>query len=411
MVKAGALYLSIVTAFIIAVICASLIMIAAHFRGNYLKDVRMARLYRNMDSAIVLALANDDGNSKDKSYLDLFGAQTDSVRIEKEHWGIFTLSSIHCFQFKDTLSRSFLLGSDHNQDTSAVYLSDEDRPVSVSGNTRIVGDVEAPKSGIRSAYAEGKPYKGNKIVFGAVRNSKRILPELDKKWVEEIKSQLHTDPKLYPELAAGNHHISFFLPVKKYSIMDVNLQADSLAGHLILYSDTLVHIDKHIKLDNVVIFARSIIIDDGFNGNAQLFARDSIVVGNDVKFSYPSVLGVMAGEITVQPKIRLGKKVQFDGIILTHEPKRSALQTMIVLGEGTVVKGEIYATGLLKVDKHINVFGKVSCNRFIMQTSSTMYENFLIDVTFNRKARSGAYLSSGIFGGNKSINRVLRWQD
>lgn len=411
MIKAGALYLSIVTAFIIAVICASLIMIAAHFRGNYLKDVRMARLYRNMDSAIVLALAGDGQANESKSYLDLFGEQTDSVLFEKEIWGIYTLSSIHCFQFKDTLSRSFLLGSDHNKDTVAVYLSDEDRPVSVSGNTRIVGDVEVPKSGIRSAYADGKPYKGDKIVYGAIRNSNRILPGLDKKWMEQIESQLRVDPNIYPELETGNQHVSFFLPVKKYRLREVDLQADSLAGHLILYSDTLVHIKKNTNLDNLVIFAKSIIIEDGFNGNAQFFARDSIVIGNGAKFTYPSVLAVMAGETAVQPKIQLGKKVNFDGIILTHEPKRSALQTMILLGEGTVVKGEIYATGVLKVDKHINVLGKVSCNRFIMQTSSTMYENFLIDVTFNRKARSDAYLSSGIFGGLKSINRVLRWQD
>ena len=411
MVKAGALYLSVITAFLIAVICASLIMIAAHFRGNYLKDVRMSRLYRNMDSAIVLALADHENAEEGKRYLDLFGDEVDSILFEKEHWGIFNLSSIHCFQHKDTLSRSFLLGLDKNDDVVATYLSDEDRPVSVSGNTRIIGNVEVPKSGIRSAYSDGKPYTGDKIVYGAIRNSKRTLPGLDKKWLDQIENQLHVEPRLYPELTSENQQISFFLPVKKYSLQEVDLRPDSLAGHIILYSDTSVHIHRDTKLDNVVIFAKSIIIENGFIGNAQLFARDSIVVGNDVQFTYPSVLGVVAGETAIQSKIQLGENVQFDGIIFTHEPKRSALQTMIVLGERTVVKGEVYATGLVKLDKHINVFGKVTCNRFIMQTSSTMYENFLIDVTINRKARSGAYLSSGIFTGNKLNHKVLRWLD
>lgn len=408
MLKAGALYLSIITAFLIAVICASLIMIAAHFRAGYLKDLRMGKLYRNMDSAISLVLSGEELDGKQN--IDLFGDETDSVMIESSHWGIFALSSIRCFVSSDTLSRAFLTGLDTSQDRVAVYLSDEDRPVSVSGNTRITGDVKVPKSGIRSSYSDGKPYTGKKIVYGAISDSKRTLDGLVEKWLSEIEHHLDTDPNDFPILISGNQNVSFLSPPKAYHARQSNLSADSLSGQIVLYTDTLIRIGANAHLDNVVIYAKSIIVEDGFSGNAQLFARDSIIVGNGAKFTYPSVLAVMAGETTGQSKIQLGKKVQFDGIILTHEQKRSALQTMISLAEGTVVRGEVYATGLVKLDKQLHVFGKVSCNRFIMQTSSTMYENFLIDITLNRKARSGAYLSSGIFKGNGLNKKILRWQ-
>jgi hypothetical protein len=107
----------------------------------------------------------------------------------------------------------------------------------------------------------------------------------------------------------------------------------------------------------------------------------------------------------------LGTNVVFEGIILSYEPKRSALQTLVGLGEKTVVKGEIYATGLIKLEKKIKVEGKVSCNRFIMQTPTTLYENFLVDVTINRKARSRVYLTSAIFTGVSGNKKILRWEN
>ncbi|PIG98215.1 hypothetical protein CS542_06460 [Pedobacter sp. IW39] len=43
-----------------------------------------------------------------------------------------------------------------------LYLSDEDRPVSVSGKTLLIGNGMLPKAGIKQSYAEGKPYTGIK---------------------------------------------------------------------------------------------------------------------------------------------------------------------------------------------------------------------------------------------------------
>ncbi len=411
MIKAGALYLSIISAFIIAVICASLIMIAAHFRSSYLKDQRISRLYRNMDSAVSLVLAEAGEEIVGTTKIDLFGDETDSVIIKNNHWGIFNLSSVQCFKGADTLSKSLLIGLDTDRDGVAIYLSDEDRPLSVSGDTRITGNAMAPKSGIRKSYADSRPYSGEKTVYGAIHDSKRLLPELTKKWIEEIGEKLSADTKQYPLLQQGSQKCAFLTQVKEYNASKAVLLSDSLSGQIILYSDTLLHISAHAHLDNVVVFAKSIVVDKGFNGNAQLFARDSIVVGDGTRFTYPSVLAIMADQTEFQARISLGKDVKFDGIMLTHEPQRSALQTMISLGENTVVTGEVYATGLIKLDKNVSIKGKSSCNRFMMQTASTIYENFLIDVTINRRSRAQAYLTSGIFKENRGSKKVLRWQN
>jgi len=411
MLKAGALYFSIIVAFLIAVICASLIMLAAHYRGSYLKEMRMARLSRNMDSGITYVLAENENTSDSLKGLDLFGDQTDSVLIDKKKWGIFTLATVKSFVQADTLRRSFMMGLETTNDALAVYLSDEDRPLSVSGDTRITGNAEVPKAGMRKSYVESRPYSGDQLVYGKISDSKRTLGGLEKKWITEIEEKLDFDPSALATLTADDEQVSFFTPSKEFDVSGLAKMNRSLSGHITLYSDTVLKISADAKLDNTVIYAKAIVVADGFKGNCQLFARDSITVGNNVVLSYPSVLGLVSQEKMVdQAKIVLGNDVLFDGIIFSYEPKRSALQTLVALGENTIVKGEVYVTGLLKLAKKVKVEGKVSCNRFIMQTPTTLYENFLVDVTLNRKARSRVYLTSAIFTGVSGSKKILRWE-
>ncbi len=412
MLKAGALYFSIIVAFIIAMICASLIMLAAHYRGSYMKEMRMDRLSRNMDSGIAYVLAENESTDHNITALDLFNDQTDSVLLEKKHWGIFSLATVKSFVLSDTLRRSFMMGLETTNDALAVYLSDEDRPLSVSGDTRITGNVEVPKAGMRKSYVESRPYSGDQLVYGKISDSKRTLGGLEKKWIKEIEDKLDFDPSQLPVLKTEEERVSFFAAAKEFNVSGLSKLDHNLSGQVVLYSDTVVKISADAKLDNTVIYAKAIVVADGFKGNCQLFARDSIIVGNNAVLSYPSVVGLVSKEKMVdQSKIVLGDNVVFDGIIFSYEPKRSALQTLVALGENTIVKGEVYVTGLLKLAKKVKVEGKVSCNRFIMKTPTTLYENFLVDVTLNRKARNRVYLSSAIFTGTTGNNKILRWEN
>jgi hypothetical protein len=165
-----------------------------------------------------------------------------------------------------------------------------------------------------------------------------------------------------------------------------------------------------LALENVLIFARSIVVEEGFKGNAQLFARDSIVTGTNVLFSYPSCMGIVKSSTTAgQPKISLGQNSLFAGILFTYERSRSDLQTQIALGKNSRIKGEVYASGYVKMERPVTVAGKVSCNRFIIQTATTLYENYLIDITLNRQALSKYYLGSPLFSAAKYEQKVLKW--
>ncbi|MBB6502649.1 hypothetical protein [Pedobacter cryoconitis] len=410
MLKAGALYFAIVMAFFIAIITASLIMLAAHFRTSYLKEVRYARLLNNLNSGIGYVLADQD-TSKPKLAVDLFKNQSDSVLLERKNWGVYNLAVVKSHILGDTISKVFFTGIKTDKDPDVLYLSDEDRPLSVSGNTRLTGDAALPKAGIKQSYAEGKPYTGDKkLIDGKNTSSKRTLKGLNSNMVKEIQARFKPAVKPLQVLNVSKLSVSFKDSTRTFKLLPGSKIDSELEGNIILVSDTSVTISATAKLNHIQIYAHSVAVESGFKGNCQIFARDSVVVGENVRFDYPSVVGVLRTIGTAnQPSVTFGKGLQFNGIVFTYEEKRSAMQTLISLSKESHLNGEVYSTGLIKVQKGVSIAGKVSCNRFIMQTPVTLYENFLIDVVFNRKARSKYYLSAGLFEGQAKEKEVLQW--
>ncbi|SES20184.1 hypothetical protein [Pedobacter rhizosphaerae] len=410
MLKAGALYFAIVMAFFIAVISAAIILLAAHYRNSYLKELRFNRLQQNRDSAILYALNTPAPVAGDTLKIDLYADEMDSVEINRESWGILNLTQVKAFIEQDTLKSIFFTGTDTHKDSLSLYLSDEDRPLSVSGKTKIVGDVQVPKAGVRQSYAEGKPYEGDQLIYGKISDSKRTLDALDEALIKKLTTHLELPLDALPVYPRQNLLVSFGQASRAYKL-PVNTQlTQHLVGKIILYADTTVTITAQSQLNGVIIYAPAIMVEEGFEGNCQLFATDSIIVAPKVKLQYPSVLGLIASEKTVdQAKISIGKGSLVKGMVFSSEKKRSAMQTLIALGEKTRVVGEVYSTGLVKLGKETQIIGKVSCNRFMMQTPATLYENFLIDVRIDRKARSKYYLSSKLFKTEQAQNRILQW--
>lgn len=408
MLKAGALYFAIVIAFLIAILSASLLMLAAYYKSSYLKEIRYTRLVNNLNSGLIYALTDTNTNHRIEK-IDLYADGADSVFIERKKWGIFDMALIKAFILEDTLSKSMLLGV--APDSASIYLSDENRALLVGGTTKISGNVYLPKSGIKKTYVNEQPYKNEKLIYnGVILSSESGLVPLNKNLIHEIEQKLNTYPPQLSKLDNADLNRSFSESTLLFNIKEkTTLKQIKLKGNLIIYADSALTIAASTNLDGVQVYAPSIRIEEGFNGNAQFFALDSIVVDDKVKLNYPSVLAVLktnkSGDF---PKITIKKEVDFNGIAFTHEEKRSALQTLISLGEKTTVRGELYSTGLVKLEKQVAINGKVSCNQFLMNVSSILYDNILIDVTLNNKARSAYYLSSRLFN-SKAKNKVLRW--
>nr|WP_068893382.1 hypothetical protein [Pedobacter panaciterrae] len=409
MVKAAALYIVIIVSLLIAVISASLLTIAFYYRLEVQKKLRMDKLITNMESGTAIILSENYNTYDEEKVLDLYGDQKDSLVLNKSRWGVFDLQMLKSFELKDTLKRAFLSGNEF-KDQGAIYLADEDRPLSVSGKTQIIGNGELPKAGLKQAYVDGRPYEGKELIKGSIKPSGRELPALNDELLKKIATYLEPMEGMPFDIKDSISN-SFFNKelVYKLNADQQDIDRVKISGKIILISDTTVKISSSAVLEDVQIYARAIVIESGFKGSCQLFARDSIIIGKECNFLYPSFAGIFKPESSkIQAKVSLDSASNFSGILVGHELQRTDLQTLVSLGKNTLVNGEVYA-GYIKVERTASVQGKVYANRFIMQTPSTLYENYLIDITLNRKLLSKYYLSSPIFKGNKSEQKILKW--
>ncbi len=406
-VKSSALYFSVIIALFIAIVTASLLLVALHYRTAHLKNIRFSRLENNLETGLAFALtATDTIGSETK--VDLYGEGIDSLFIVRSEWGIYEQVFLQTYIGQDTLKRSMLLG--RQTDSVALYLSDENRPLSMSGKAMLVGDVYIPKSGIKKAYVDGKPYAYDKLVnAGEIKYSVRLLPALDTVILQRLRNKFtkKEDDNLLTEKSVKR---SFFEPTLYFDLSKKALLKEIiLSGNIILKSDSTVTIAASTKLDGVQVYAPTIIVEKGFEGNCQLFAIDSIVLKDDVQLNYPSVAVVLKLKSSGSyQQILMGKSVKFEGIVLIDGQKRPALPPMVSLDSATVLKGEVYSSGILKLTDNVTIEGKVSSNRFLMQRKKVLYENFLIDLSINRHVRSKYYLSSSVFS-TKFPNQILRW--
>lgn len=400
----------VIVSLLIAVISGSVLTIAYFYKAEMQKKMRLEKLTANLESGITILLSPNHKASDQKQLVDLFKEQKDSVLLAQIQWGVFELNTVKAFELKDSIKKSFFSGTSF-EDPAAIYLADEDRPLSVSGKTKITGDGELPKAGLKQAYVDGRAYEGKELIKGKIKSSSRSLPNLNDEMVQAIVKHFNQkDETSLPMLDSVQN--SFFNETRSYKIKtgQQNLGQMKLIGKIILFSDTIITINASTYLEDIQVYAPAILIEDGFTGSCQLFARDSIVIGKNCDFRYPSFAGVFKSDTSkIQTKLKIGEGSSFSGILLCYEKKRSELQTLISLGKDCKIQGQVYANGYLKLDKQVAIKGKVYATRFIMQTPATLYENYLIDVELNRTALSKYYLSSGLFNAAKSENHILKW--
>ena len=186
----------------------------------------------------------------------------------------------------------------------------------------------------------------------------------------------------------------------------------SLSGNIILYSDTLLIIDGSTTLNNVIVFAKSISVKQGFHGNCQLFARDSIGVESNCTFNYPSCLGIVRFETPMAgmpAKIHIGEKTRVSGVLFTYEKEKKEVLPMIELAKNSVIIGQVYASGMLNYKEGVQINGSVYTSRFVYQNAYTRFENYLIDTRIDATALSPYYLTSGLLPSAAKPNKVLQW--
>jgi hypothetical protein len=417
MLKASSLLYATVIALIIALISSSLILYSYLNTLQIRKNIDEQRLVLNANSGLNILLSKDELIPfGEKKSIDLFETGLDSVQLERRSWGVFEIGICKSIIKNRSISSIILIGGFNSTENIAFYLADEGKPLSVCGNTEIIGTAYLPKAGVKRAYIEGQNFTGSQFVKGEAKQSFSQLPGLNTNLLKLIKERFasigdkkdsiyYVGEKDIPDSIDNSFDKS---TIVIYGKGPLNLSFQHYSGNVILISDKAVFISPEAILKDILILAPKVVFDKSFSGNIQVFATDSVIVKEKCLFNYPSVLSIIRSDKSVDnPCISIGEDSQVRGIILGYEEIDNPNKKIKVsLAKNTILTGFLYSNGI--ADLKGIIFGTAYVDKLILNTPSSVYENHLLNAIINRSKLPESFAGIEL----KDINyskKIVKW--
>jgi hypothetical protein len=134
----------------------------------------------------------------------------------------------------------------------------------------------------------------------------------------------------------------------------------------------------------------------------QLYATDSIRIEKGVKLNYPSVVSLQT-LADFDSWVIIGSEAEVRGdIYLWH--KGSSKNCKLTISKDVYLAGSIFCAG--KVTHSGYVFGYLQCKTFELISSTSKYENHLLNAVIDASRLPEAYVSSFIYPINFKFRKI-----
>lgn len=335
----------------------------------------------NLSSAIVL-YSNDStflteyDESKTFRVLDM--DSTSTVSLVTKQWGFY--EAVHVSSLGGDFSSTRLLGKKHECDyRAALWLCDRNRALTLSGETEIRGDVFIPLNGINYIEIEGEYYKGEEISYTRQNIAGARLPSIDSTSLVFSQSlEEYRDSSI--ELSGiTKTYYSFNDPASYFNVMDKGSLAEVvLRGNAVLFADELT-IAASSSINEAIIVARKVTIEEGFTGSMQIFCSDTVLIKENVTLQYPS--GIYLEAAVDYPYVSLSDNSEVNGymIILGKIRDEELLFPSYRQARESVLRGLLY------VDGTTNIQGRISGAAYLKDCFFTSNGNVYAGTLYNTR--------------------------
>ena len=407
--KAGVLSLVLGIGIIVAAVCSSMIYLAYFHRLSQIHDTTKLTLNRRIDSGLNYILANFSKLERDKAYhMDLFENGKDSVSFFLKPWGLFQVARVYAGQGTLSSEKIAMVGSYAGQvENSALYLADKSRPLSVGGNTRIVGKAFLPKTGVKKVVVNKVAYNGGSLIYGATSHSKTNLPALNNLIIDNLFKSLAITTDL-PELDPGGQLSYDFSGglTKHFRTWQGEAISGKFKGNIIVHSNGKMVVAKGAQLEDIIIKAPFVQIDDGFQGSLQVVAEDTIIIGSNVQLKYPSALVLLKDK--GKALIQLQRRSQVEGVIILAGETGELHQRYLHFEPQSKLIGTAYARGMVIMQGAIH--GHLSCSKLLHTNGSSLYENHIFNARIDRDLLPDAFIGTDLWGDSNRMG-IVKWLD
>lgn len=382
--RGGALYYAIFVVFVLSVISSLFLLQRGFMQKQLRQELGYFTATDDINSALTLYLsAPEKYQSVDSNLICLFGDSTRVVKIKRGSHGLLNLLIASRDYRGIELSKALMVGKDPFWgDSLALYVPEKNQSLFASGSSRINGNAVIPARGIQRASIEGKPLERSQVVSGTMSRSQEALPALSSRLQQKIKELQQSDSLLrYATPIAQLSAAKISQPIGDnirwyYSDSDFQVSGISASGAIGFISGGSILIRKDALLEGVLVSAQRIVVEDGFRGTLQLFAGDSLVIGDDCRLGYPSVVCVNNRDVS-NTYVSIGKNSNIEGCVLVTQDALSAQEPRLILSDGSNVTGQVYHQGDIQMEG--SIYGSLYCEGFYLKTRRAYYENHLLD--------------------------------
>jgi cytoskeletal protein CcmA (bactofilin family) len=387
----GALQFTVFIAILIALLLGGLILYAQTFL--YFKEQSKATIdnIHFCNTGINYLLKQNELNT-DTIALNFNEKNNQSVHGNLSQWGIFLKAYVKTQHRKKVFVKTALVGSlMDTESTPTLFLQETYNPISLVGNTKIKGIAYLPSQGIKTGYIGGESYYGNQLVYGKIEKSESKLPNLEKKYLEQLKLyNKNSKPINQDEFVNNNTRKKIINSFEKktkyiYSNRTLNLDGIIISGNIIIKSDTLIRLKKTAQLKDVILIAPIVEIEDETSGCFQVMATKKIFVGKKCNLGYPSALVLLHDKRNTNSQtnqkndnqIFIDKESAIKGCVcyLQTEDIASDFTTQIVLGEKSSIKGQVYCEGSFELKGTVS--GSIFTKQFIANQIGSIFVNHI----------------------------------
>lgn len=408
--KSGALQFAIYTGAIVALLLLGLILYLHTFKTLQQNTEISTDNIKATHVGFLKTIEENNCTSDTITISDLID-QNQRVTTTSSFWGIYQKTHVTAKNRNKKFQKCGLIGSEFiGKDRLSLYLENVHKPLIVVGNTKIVGNVMIPDQGVQSGYIAGTSYMGTELIYGNVKFSSEKLPKLNKSLVEALDQYWNEDIKQLSNAVLDENvknTNSFLSEVNVIYDKNSFTVTQEITGNFILESDNTITIKATSRLNDVIIIAPQIVIEDGVVGNFQAIASKSIHVGKNVNLNYPSALVINEKNIlTDDALIHIDEFSMIKGIVLFVSKKNllNSFATHVNVAEKSTIIGEVYCEGNFELKGA--VWGSVYTHQFVSNTAGTIFINHLYNAKISSKDFPSFY--SGILLENQPKN-IMKW--
>jgi hypothetical protein len=410
MLKSKALFYAIFVTVILNIILGSVIMLVYYSNYYINRYEKIYSLQTGLHSALELYL-NGNYQEKRKDYIaEMAGIPDDFLEISTGAFGIYDITTIEAGFSGKTYSKTAITGQSTTYDKQmALWVSDMENFLTISGNSRIYGRCYLPEKGIKTGTIGGQSFSGD-ISQMNIKISSRKLPAVNTGFAESIRKTIVSSNNQKDNLSFRYDSIFNSFTNEALIINGGRTTVPencSFRGHVVIHATKKISLSAGNELEDVIIFAPVIEIKSGFRGNLQIFATDSVIMQPDANLDYPSSIillseqGVSGNCIELKSRSSITGTVAYLNPIITDTREKN-----LIIHENAVITGSAYIQG--NTANYGEIYGCLMTRRCIVKTDRGIYPDYIYNGIFDATLLPAKYVNCNLFR-EYLQKKIVKW--